>query len=105
MLTAVVVFGVESEAEGAGEPTKTGAPAHAIAVTETEFKIQLPSTSTLSGGQYTFEVKNTGKIEHDLAVKGPGISGVSKTNRRCMPKLIASCMALIVSSRQSGYPE
>jgi uncharacterized cupredoxin-like copper-binding protein len=79
MLAAVIVFGVESEAEGAGEPAKTGAPAHAIAVTETEFKIQLPSTSTLSGGEYTFEVKNSGKIEHDLAVKGPGISGVSKT--------------------------
>jgi uncharacterized cupredoxin-like copper-binding protein len=36
---------------------------------ETEFKIALPSTA-LKAGKITFDVKNDGKIEHDLAIKG-----------------------------------
>jgi uncharacterized cupredoxin-like copper-binding protein len=39
------------------------------AVSETEFKVQVASTS-LKAGKITFEVKNVGKIPHDLAVKG-----------------------------------
>jgi uncharacterized cupredoxin-like copper-binding protein len=78
MITAVIVFGVESEAEGAS-PEETGAPAHQIAVKETEFKIQLPSTKELAQGEYTFEVDNAGKIEHDLAIEGPRLKGETKT--------------------------
>jgi len=81
MLTAVVVFGVESEAKGAEKaPAKGGAPAaaHSIPVTESEFKIVLPSLKT-APGKVTFAVKNAGKIQHDVAITGPGIKGTTKT--------------------------
>lgn len=80
MVTAVIVFGVEkSEAKGAHEPTATPATAaHAVPVSETEFKITLPAQK-VAPGKVTFEVKNTGKIQHDLVVSGPGVSGAAKT--------------------------
>ena len=99
MLTAVEVFGAEPS-EAGGEKTaettttqqtstaptttqqqsttsaqttttQTTTAAQAvedIKVTETEFKIAMPAT--LKAGQVRFEVKNDGKIEHDLAIKG-----------------------------------
>jgi len=42
--------------------------AQSIAVSEIEFKIAMPST--LKAGKFTFDVKNDGKIPHDLAIKG-----------------------------------
>ncbi|HEY2371405.1 MAG TPA: plastocyanin/azurin family copper-binding protein [Gaiellaceae bacterium] len=81
MLTAVSVFDVEAEAKG-GEKAAGGAPsgpAKTIPVTESEFKIALPAESGLQAGNYTFAVKNAGKIGHDLAVTGAGIAGTPKT--------------------------
>ena len=79
MVTAVIVFGVESEAKGAHEPAGTAAPAaHAVAVSETEFKIALPA-GKLAPGKVTFDIRNTGKIQHDLVVSGPGVSNAAKT--------------------------
>ena len=82
MLTAVIVFGVEkSEAKGAEKPPAKGGPpaaAHSIPVTESEFKIVLPSLKT-APGKVTFAVKNAGKIQHDVAITGPGITGLPKT--------------------------
>jgi uncharacterized cupredoxin-like copper-binding protein len=79
MITAVVVFGVESEAKGA---EKTGAaPAaagHRVPVVETEFKIALPAQK-VAPGKVTFVVKNAGHIGHDLVVSGPGVSAAAKT--------------------------
>ena len=49
-------------------PTSPGAAA-TVKVSETEFKIALGSTS-LKAGKVTFDVKNDGKIPHDLAIKG-----------------------------------
>jgi uncharacterized cupredoxin-like copper-binding protein len=54
--------------------TTTTAPkptqqASTVAVTETDFKIAVPSTA-LKAGKITFDVKNDGKIQHDLAIKG-----------------------------------
>ena len=96
MLTAVEVFGAEEEhhAEGAA-PEATTAPAETTApetttaetstratttapakpaatkvpVSEVEFKVTVGSTD-LKAGEITFEVKNDGKIPHDLAIKG-----------------------------------
>jgi uncharacterized cupredoxin-like copper-binding protein len=95
MLTAVEVFGAEEthHAEGAAGETTTaaeettttqqtttaetttqetttgGKPAETkVPVSETEFKITLSST-TLKAGEITFEVKDDGKIPHDLAIK------------------------------------
>jgi uncharacterized cupredoxin-like copper-binding protein len=53
-------------------PTTTSAPkpqAQTVEAVETEFKIALPTTQ-LKAGKITFQVKNEGKIPHDLAVKG-----------------------------------
>jgi uncharacterized cupredoxin-like copper-binding protein len=97
MLTAVEVFGAEDthHAEGAAPETPTTtaetttaqqtttaqtstqatttAPAKPAAtkvpVSEVEFKITVGSTD-LKAGEITFEVKNDGKIPHDLAIKG-----------------------------------
>ena len=99
MLAAVEVFGAEEEEGEArvAEPTTTQPTttqptttvqtttaatttqatttttpepqATTVAATETEFKIALPSTE-LKAGKITFDVKNDGKIEHDLAIKG-----------------------------------
>jgi uncharacterized cupredoxin-like copper-binding protein len=44
-----------------------------VMATETEFKISLSST-TLKAGPVIFDVKNAGKVEHDLIVTGNGVS-------------------------------
>jgi len=94
MLVAVENFGAESgHAEtghtetGAAEPTTvqrtttqqqttTSAPkttqaqaAQTVQVTETEFKIALAGYKA-KAGKFTFDVKNAGKIPHDLTIKG-----------------------------------
>jgi uncharacterized cupredoxin-like copper-binding protein len=94
MLTAVEVFGAEDKHhEAAGSETTTGATtteqqtttaatttqatttttakpaATKVPIGETEFKITLASTN-FKAGEITFEVKNDGKIPHDLAIKG-----------------------------------
>jgi uncharacterized cupredoxin-like copper-binding protein len=94
MLTAVEVFGAESKSGEAATPeattaeqtttaatsteqqttsektTTTAKPAETkVPVSETEFKITLGSTS-FKAGEITFEVKDDGKIPHDLAIKG-----------------------------------
>jgi uncharacterized cupredoxin-like copper-binding protein len=58
----------------AAESVPTTAPTapKTVAVTESEFKIELPSQS-FSPGSYTFDLKNKGKIGHDLVVDGPGV--------------------------------
>ena len=79
MLTAVIVFGVESEAKGVEAPAANAAPAAGpIAVSETEFKITVPPAK-VAAGKVTFAVKNVGKIQHDLVVSGPGVKGAAKT--------------------------
>ena len=80
MLSAVVVFGVESEpAKGAAA---SSAPASAagktIQVQEKEFKILLPVT-TVAAGKVSFVVKNIGKTQHDLAIAGPAVTGPKQT--------------------------
>ena len=75
MLTAVAVFGVESEsAKGAAA---TGA-AKTVQIQEKEFKI-LPASLKVAAGKVTFAVKNVGKIQHDLAISGPKVTGPKKT--------------------------
>ena len=83
MLAAVETFGAEPAKHEAAAPettrqgttTTTTTPAKpqasTVAVSETEFKITAATTS-LKAGQVTFEVKNTGKIPHDLAIKQTG---------------------------------
>ena len=49
--------------------TSATAKPQTVKVTETEFKIALASTS-LKAGKITFEIKNDGAIQHDLAITG-----------------------------------
>jgi uncharacterized cupredoxin-like copper-binding protein len=70
MMLAVEFFAKESEEAGATE--NTAAAAEKVAVTETEFKIAL-AKQTLGPGEYEFDVKNDGKIGHDLVIDGPGV--------------------------------
>jgi uncharacterized cupredoxin-like copper-binding protein len=72
MIGAVEVFGVESEKAHAEAAKTQPGTKHTVAVSEKEFKIVLPPTTTLRAGTYTFTVTNTGKITHNLYVKGPG---------------------------------
>jgi uncharacterized cupredoxin-like copper-binding protein len=56
----------------AGTTRTTAKPqATKVAVSETEFKIEAASTS-FKAGKITFQVKNAGKIPHDLAIKQTG---------------------------------
>jgi uncharacterized cupredoxin-like copper-binding protein len=84
MLAAVEIFGREpaEKAAAENEPTSSspstsagggGGTGQTVQVSEKEFKITLPST-TLKPGNYTFELSNDGKIQHDLAIEGPGVS-------------------------------
>ncbi|MGZ4316575.1 MAG: cupredoxin domain-containing protein [Gaiellaceae bacterium] len=65
MITAVEIFGAESEAKGASEVAK----AVTVQVQEKEYKITLASTK-VKAGAVTFVVKNVGKIPHNLAIQG-----------------------------------
>jgi uncharacterized cupredoxin-like copper-binding protein len=79
MITAVVVFGRESEAKGAEKAGATAPVAtHTLAATETEFKIALAS-SQVPPGKLVIGVKNAGKIQHDLVVSGSGVPPSAKT--------------------------
>jgi uncharacterized cupredoxin-like copper-binding protein len=62
---------VSSGAATASPPAQTAAKPkpQAVRVTETEFKITL-ATSSLHAGPVTFQIKNTGKLAHDLAIVG-----------------------------------
>jgi len=70
MISAVVVFGRESEAKGAGKAAAT-ATGVIVKATEVEYKITL-STHKVPHGVVTFAVKNAGKISHNLTIQQGG---------------------------------
>jgi plastocyanin len=78
MLTAVEVFGVESESE-ASAASHEGAAGRTIAIGESEYRIALPALKTLPQGEYTFVVKNTGRVAHNLVVQGGNAAGAKST--------------------------
>lgn len=80
MLAAVLVFGRESEPAKAAEAQQGSPAARTIQVTEKEYSIQLPTLTTLSPGAYTFDVHNAGKVQHDLVISGPHVSGPTGTS-------------------------
>jgi plastocyanin len=77
MLTAVEVFGAESEEGEQAESSQAGdgeaAGKRTIVVTGTEYKFEL-SRSKLAPGAYTFKLDNAGKQPHNLTVAGPQVS-------------------------------
>jgi uncharacterized cupredoxin-like copper-binding protein len=68
MISAVVVFGRESEAKGAGAAAQTTAGI-TVKATEIEYKITL-STHKVHHGVVTFVLKNAGHIAHNLTIQG-----------------------------------
>jgi plastocyanin len=78
MLTAVFVFGKESEEGHAAEPAAKKAGAHVgsplarLEIAETEFKIRVPAT-TIAPTTVDIQVANDGKTIHNLVIKGPGV--------------------------------
>jgi uncharacterized cupredoxin-like copper-binding protein len=75
MISAVEIFGAEGEAKANSE----AGPATTVQVRESEFKIA-PAPATVPGaGKVTFVVENAGKIQHDLALEGAGVSASTKT--------------------------
>jgi len=73
MIAAVKVFGAESEAKGA--PQAKGA---VVQVQEKEYRITL-SPAKVAHGSVTFDVKNVGRLPHNLTIQGgkatPNING------------------------------
>jgi len=79
MISAVEIFGAESEAKATAEaPAQQAGPALTVRVRESEFKIAAPAT-VAKAGKVTFVVQNAGKIQHDLALQGTGVSASTKT--------------------------
>ena len=78
--------GAVTSSEDENEPTTTeqnapattspGPGAKTIAVSGTEFDFGL-SNANLSAGNYVFELKNTGKVPHNLVVSGPEVDNAS----------------------------
>jgi uncharacterized cupredoxin-like copper-binding protein len=80
----VVVFAAgcassSTKAATAGASTQAAASgASTITVQMTEYKFAL-SRMNLSAGTYTFDAVNSGKIDHALAITGPGLSSPAST--------------------------
>jgi uncharacterized cupredoxin-like copper-binding protein len=85
MKVSVTVAGAPSPPGNAAPPKPSAAkkpPAKAAAktvgVSEKEFSIALAGGSSLKAGSYKFAVSNTGKIQHDLAIRGGGVKAKTK---------------------------
>jgi uncharacterized cupredoxin-like copper-binding protein len=65
------VEAAEKKAEQQPPPGEAKQPpgGGAIAVSEKEYSIELADGTTLKPGKLTFDVRNVGKIQHDLAVE------------------------------------
>jgi len=69
----VACGGSSSGTSGPGAPAVSVTVAGTVVTaTETEYSIKL-SPSTFTPGTYTFTIKNTGTMPHDLVVNGPGV--------------------------------
>jgi uncharacterized cupredoxin-like copper-binding protein len=60
----------EAQKEKAAEQAAGETPKSAFAVTEKEYSIELVGATTLHAGPLALDVKNVGKIPHDLAIEG-----------------------------------
>jgi uncharacterized cupredoxin-like copper-binding protein len=80
MISAVEIFGAEGEAKAnAKTPAQQAGPATTVQVKESEFKIAAAPATVPAAGKVTFVVQNAGKIQHDLALQGTGVSAATRT--------------------------
>jgi len=87
-LAGAALAGVVAQAGGSKTAT--------VRVTEREFKLTL-SSADQHAGQTRFEIKNTGKMAHELAIAGKGVNA-----RTTMIKPGKSAV-LVVSLKQGRY--
>ena len=81
MISAVEIFGAEGEAKAnAKAPAQQAGPAATVRVRESEFKIAPAPATVPAAGKVTFVVENAGKIQHDLALEGAGVTASTKTS-------------------------
>lgn len=66
----------EAKAAAGTATAPAGAAVRTVKVSEKEFSIALAGGTKLQSGKYAFAVANTGTIQHDLSIKGNGISEV-----------------------------
>jgi uncharacterized cupredoxin-like copper-binding protein len=97
---ALLLAGCEGSASTSASTVAPTAPATvaasgtSIPVTESEFTIELPST-TLAAGTYNFVVSNTGQTTHALTIDGPGVP--QKTTGDIAPGSTASLTVDLVA--------
>lgn len=85
-LAAILLLAVSLAACGGGGSSNSGnsgssntsgsSSSSTITATEKEFSITL-SDSTVKAGKVTFDIHNTGTVQHDIAVKGNGVNSNS----------------------------
>lgn len=72
-LAALISLGALGGAAAAGLAAHTAPRVSHITVTEREYRITL-SQRSFKPGMTTFVVQNRGKVAHEFAIRGPGIS-------------------------------
>src|SRR5262249_5625235 len=87
-LAGAALAGVVAQAGG----TKTGT----VRVTEREYKLTL-SSGDLQTGQTRFEIKNTGKMAHRLAIAGKSVNAKTKLIKP------GKSAVLVVNLKQGSY--
>jgi plastocyanin len=80
----------------AGVVAQAGPTKSAIRVTEREFKISLSATQA-KPGTARFEIKNTGKYPHSLAIAGHGVKARTKIIQP------GKSAALVVTLKEGSY--
>lgn len=87
-----------SSTAAATTTTASGGPAaHRLTATESEYKIVL-STTSVPPGTYSLDAVNQGKINHALAIDGPGVS-----NKQTSTISPGSSQALVVTLQKGTY--
>ncbi len=69
MLFAMEFFGREPKEASAAE-------GKAVRVSEVEYKLSV-AEKNLRAGTYSFDVKNNGRLQHDLTIGGPGVKNAA----------------------------
>ncbi|MGH2454099.1 MAG: cupredoxin domain-containing protein [bacterium] len=72
LLTGLLVAACGGGGGQQGGTTTTPPAATTVTVTETEFKFE-PQAMTAKAGQVTFEVKNSGAVEHNFIIEGTDV--------------------------------
>jgi len=87
-----------AKSNAAGAATTAGSTGRQVTAVETEYHIQL-STTSLQPGLTTFVAMNKGKVAHSLEVDGPGVSDKRVTGTVAP----GSSMQLTVTLRKGSY--